>query len=241
MKRNLLLIVLAFGLAACSYENEAQEIVDKSIRFYGMDTLKSATLEFDFRKFHFKVEQKDGNFKYQRTFSDSTGNVHDILENGNFKRTVNGKQVRLSKKDELKFTEAVNAVVYFVYLPLKLNDESALKKYLGESRINGKAYHKVEVRFEKSGGGKDYDDVFYYWFDTSDFSMDHLAYSSGGNRFRAVLEVTAAEGGLKFQNYINYESPPGDSVTPLISYDSLYNAGKLKELSRIEINNVKVN
>ena len=69
--------------------------------------------------------------------------------------------------------------------------------------------------------------------------MDHLAYSTGGNRFRAVSKIHDVDGVI-FQNYINYQSPSGDSITPVIQYDSLYKAGKLRELSKIEIGNIVV-
>jgi hypothetical protein len=64
--------------------------------------------------------------------------------------------------------------------------------------------------------------------------MDHFAYSSGGNRFREVLRIQNA-GGVIFQDYINYQMPLDDSITSVLNYDSLYNAGKLRELSRIEL------
>ncbi len=43
-------------------------------------------------------------------------------------------------------------MVYFLYLPLKLNDSPVIKKYLGERTIKGKSYHQIEVSFD--GGEK---------------------------------------------------------------------------------------
>lgn len=212
-------------------------IVDKSIAYYNMGKLQNATLEFSFRNFRLKAMQGDGKFRYERIFSDSTGNIHDILSNDGFKRLLNGQELKLDPKQTDAYSESLNAVIYFVYLPLKLNDPPVIKKLLGESRINDKTYYKLEVRFEKKGGGKDHDDVFYYWFDMTDYSMDHFAYGTGGNRFRAVLRSQKA-GGVIFQDYINYQSPEGDSISSLLNYDSLYNAGKLRELSKIEMKNI---
>ena len=227
---------LAFILSGCS-KPDAQKIVDKSIAFYQMQKLQNATLEFDFRKFHLKATHQDGKFRYERTFTDSTGNVQDILSNDGFKRFLNGKEVKLEKEQSVKYAESVNAVIYFVYLPLKLNDLSVIKKYVGESHIKGKTFYKLEVTFEQEGGGNDHEDVFYFWFDQEDYSMDHFAYSTGGYRFRDVLRSQKA-GGVIFQDYINYKSPSGDSVTPVVMYDSLFNKGKLEELSRIELKNI---
>jgi hypothetical protein len=232
MKYYLVIIALGFTLVGCS-KPDAQTIVDKSIAFYNMEKLQNATLEFSFRKFKFIATQKEGKFTYERMFNDSTGYVHDLLSNDGFERFVNNKKVNLNAEDAKKYTESVNASIYFLYQPLKLNDASVTKKYLGETRIKDKNYYKIEVAFKQQGGGVHYDDVFYYWFDKEDYSMDHFAYSAGGNRFRSVLK-THQVGDVVFQDYINYQSPLGDSVTPLIKYDSLYNAGKLRELSRIE-------
>lgn len=233
MKYYFFIIGLAFMLSGCS-EPDSQNIVDKSIAFHNMEKLRNATLEFNFRNIHYKAWQEEGRFKYERIFQDSTGNIHDILSNEGFKRLLNGKEINLDTAQSNKYKQSVNAVIYFTYLPLKLNDPSVVKKYLGESRIKGKTYHKLEISFDQTSGGNDHRDVFYYWFDTEDYSMDHLAYSSGGNRFRDVLRSHNVDGVI-FQDYINYQSPAGDSITPVMKYDSLYDAGKLRELSRIEI------
>lgn len=238
MKFNFHLLAAFVFFSACS-KPEANDIVDNSIAFHGMEKLNNATVEFDFRTFKLKATQGNGKFRYERKFTDSTGNVHDVLSNDGFQRFTNGKKVNLDKEQAAKYTESVNALFYFVYLPLKLNDGSVIKKYLGETTLNNKPYHKIEVSFKQEGGGKDYEDIYYYWFDKEGYSMDHFAYSTGGNRFRSVSK-THNSGGVIFQDYINYQSPEGDSVTPVIKYDSLYNAGKLRELSRIEMKNFVV-
>lgn len=229
-----LLITLLYS---CSSETDPQRIINKSISYYKMDKLLNSTLEFKFRTADFKLMQKDGNFKYERRFTDSTGNVHDILDNTGFKRILNGTELKLEEKDYLKYSESLNAVIYFLQLPLKLNDPAVIKKYIGETSIKGKRYHKIQISFDQSKGGADHNDVYYYWFDTEDYSMDHFAYSAGGNRFREVLRTQEA-GGVIFQDYINYQMPPDDSITTVFKYDSLFEAGKLKELSRIELKNI---
>ena len=236
MKNYLSLILLMYFISGCTRPS-AQKIVDKSIAYYHMDKLNNANLEFRFRNASFKVMQKGGHFKYERTFNDSTGNVYDVLSNDGFKRMLNGKELKLDQKESDKYRQSLNAVVYFLYLPLKLNDASVVKKYLGESQIKGKTYHKIEISFDQSKGESDHSDVFYYWFDAEDYSMDHFAYSSGGNRFREVLRTQEA-GGVIFQDYVNYQMPLDDSVTTVDKYDSLYNAGKLRELSRIELKDI---
>jgi hypothetical protein len=236
MNRLVSPFLLLFILSGCSEPNP-QKIVDKSIAFYKMDKLKNATLEFKFRTASFKVMQNGSQFKYERFFTDSTGNIHDILSNDGFKRILDGKELQLDKVESDKYRQSLNAVVYFLYLPLKLNDASVIKKYLGESQIKDKRYHKIEISFENSKEAGDHSDVFYYWFDTEDYSMDHFAYSSGGNRFREVLRSRDA-GGVIFQDYVNYQMPLDDSITTVDRYDSLYEAGRLRVLSQIELKDI---
>ena len=236
MKRLVTLILLVSIFSGCNGP-DAGKIIDKSIAFYNMGKLSDATLEFKFRTASFKVMQKGGQFKYERFFTDSTGNIHDILSNEGFKRILDDKELVLDQKESDKYRQSLNAVVYFLYLPLKLKDASVVKKYLEEIQIKGKKYHKIEISFEKSKESGDHRDVFYYWFDAEDFSMDHFAYSSGGNRFREVLRTQKA-GGVIFQDYINYQMPLDDSLTAVDKYDSLYEAGRLRVLSQIELKDI---
>lgn len=225
--------------SSCSNARNPKHIIDKSIEFYQMNKLKNAVLEFSFRQARFKVTQNDGIFRYERVFNDSTGNIHDILDNKGFKRLRDGNEIKLDSLESSKHSQSLNAVVYFLYLPLKLNDPSVMKKYLDEVKINGKSYHKLEISFDQQEGGAHHNDVYYYWFDTEDYSMDHFAYSAGGNRFRKVLR-THEINGLLLQDYINYQMPLNDSITNVIKYDSLFEAGKLRELSRIEIMDIEL-
>lgn len=235
----ILLIFSGVFFTSCSTPS-TEKIIDKSIAFYGMEKLENADVAFDFRQYQFKVSRQNGRFRYERFFTDSTGNkVHDVLTNDGLIREVNNRAVKLSDKENAAYTESVNATVYFLYLPLKLNDPAVQKKLLGQVNIGDKEYYKIEISFSKQDGGKDYDDIYYYWFDTKDYSMDHLAYSTGGNRFRQVLKLHEVDG-VRFQDYINYERPKNDSVTALIKYDSLYQADKLPVLSRIELKNIRV-
>jgi hypothetical protein len=227
------------ALSACSQKPSAQKIIDQSISFYGMDKLNGKTISLDFRTSHFILKHDNGNFFYEKSFKDdSLGNVKDQLSNLGFVREINGLVKPLIEKDSLKYAASVNSMVYFTLLPLKLNDGAVLKKYLKTVSINGKEFDKIEIRFNPEKGGKHHNDVFYFWFDQDDHSMDYFAYSEGGNRFRAVKEIKEA-GSLKLQDYNNYESAKGEK-TPLVNYDKLFEENKLVKLSEIIIENIKV-
>lgn len=243
MKQPFVFILILSALSiilSCSNPRDPQKIIERSISYYQMDKLKNASLEFTFRNVKFKVMQKDGKFRYERTFSDSTGNIQDVLDNQGFTRKLDGQILQLDTKDLSKYSQSLNAVVYFLYLPLKLNDASVIKRYVDEVKIKGKSYHKLEISFDQKDGGADHNDVYYYWFDTQDYSMDHFAYSSGGNRFREVIRTHELEGGVILQDYINYQRPLNDSITAISKYDSLFEAGKLRELSKIEFVDIRL-
>lgn len=241
----LLLTVILFE--SCQPSDPAQRIVDQAIAYHGGKAYDSFTVEFDFRNMHYLVQRNNGLFRYERIQSDSTGaEIRDILTNEEAYRTISGERQSLPDTTMNKYKSSVNSVAYFLLLPQPLQDPAVHKEYLGEVTIKGKVYEKIKVYFEENGGGKDHDDVFVYWFDKEDGSMDYLAYlyhvNESGMRFREAYNPQQI-GGLRFQDYINYA--PVDSslaVTDenLISMDQLFQEGKLKELSRIENKNLTV-
>ena len=125
-------------------------------------------------------------------------------------------------------------------MPYHLNDPAVNKTYEGTTSIKGKNYQVIRVTFEEEGGGDDFDDVYYYWFDAENYQLDYLAYSfhvnKGGVRFRSAYNAREIEG-IRFQDYINFKA---DKDTPLTELPKMYEANKLKELSRIELEKVKV-
>ncbi|MEO5910813.1 MAG: DUF6503 family protein [Pelobium sp.] len=235
----LILLITILGLSACKFDGGAQKIVDQSIKFYGMDKLDGKTVTFDFREFHYTIKLNGGDYFYERSFTDSTlGKVKDQLSNHGFVREINGLITPQTEKDSLKYAASVNSVVYFSFLPLKLNDDATQKKFLKTTMVNGKEYDLIEVSFQKDKGGKDHDDTYYFWFDGFDHSMDYFAYSSGGNRFRAINGLVQS-GDFFFQNYKNLVAKEGVK-TPLIRYDKLFEEDKLIKLSDITLENLKV-
>ncbi len=240
------LFYAALLFCACSPQDQEltpQSIIDRAIEAHGLDNVFDKKIEFDFRERHYTLEREQGKYAYTRSFEDSLGSVRDVLVNSSqFTRFVNGQELELDDEWTGKYLNSVNSVLYFIQLPLTLNDPAAIKKYLGVQNLKGKSYHLLEIRFEEEGGGKDFEDVFLYWFDVESFQMDYLAYSyitdGGGVRFREAINRRNIKG-LVFQDYINYK--PGDKLTPLDQLAGLYEKGELLELSRIENVNVVVN
>jgi len=243
MRHKLLgLLGLIFSLAACEVKTEAEKIVDKSIAAHGGERYKSARIDFDFRDIHYQIFKSPDRFEYTREFTDSLGQVKDLLNNEGFTRWIDGVEVDTLSEERIgAFSRSVNSVAYFAFLPYGLNDPSAMKSYLGETTLNGENYHLVKVTFQQDGGGEDFDDEFLYWIGTEDFYVDFMAYSyhtdGGGVRFREVSSVVTVDG-IRFQNYLNFK--PEDKNTPVEKMQELYEKGNLELLSEINLENIQV-
>jgi hypothetical protein len=230
----LILIAISCGTNKRGDE-KAIDIVERCIEEHGGKNYNNMDVSFDFRQFKVHLKQNEGVFLYERTSKDSLNNeVHDILTNASFSREVNGKKVDLSAKDAEKYKEGLNAIAYFALLPYKLSEPAVILTYAGETIIENKKYHKIAVSFDAAGGGKDHQDEFCFWIDQGTHTLDYLAYSSGGPRFRKAIKREKVDEVI-FQNYENYEI--SDSSLPVFNYDKAFIAGEVKLLSKIEQQN----
>jgi len=245
MAKSYLLLLLLIIFVSCTPQkketaqeepkSKVQEVIDESIAYHQMGELGNAEFTLTFRDIDYTYKNKNGIYEYTRTQIDSTGaTVIDRMDNQSLVRTINGDEAEITEEKRAAYTRSVNSVIYFFRLPFGLNDPAVNKVYLGETDIKGKAYHEVKVTFEQEGGGEDFDDVFLYWFDKEDYSMDYLAYlyhtDGGGMRFREAINPRRVNNML-IQDYINLK--PEDEGIDIMTIDELYNQGELIELSRI--------
>ncbi len=234
------LIILVLFLASCTNKTEdtkAKNILVNCVKAHGGAFYEDLNVSFDFRKYKVNIKQQASAYTYDRTYTDSTGTViKDHLSNDVFERFVNGKKAVLNAKDIDKYKEATNSVAYFVLLPYKLLDKAVIANYIGDGIIQGQAYEKIRVTFDANGGGKDHGDVFCYWIHKQKHTLDYLAYTNGGPRFRKAKDRVSHKGVL-FQNYDNYEIL--DKTAAPESYDEIYTSGKAKLLSEIIQSNYK--
>lgn len=244
-KNNLLkeisIAALMLVTVACSNkrprDEKAVQIVEQCIEEHGGKNYTNLDVSFDFRQFRVHLKQNGGDFLYERTSRDSLNNeVHDILTNDSFTREINGRKQDLTQEESDKYKEGLNAIAYFALLPYKLSEPAVILKYSGETTIEEKNYDKIGVSFDAAGGGKDHQDEFCYWINKNTHTLDYLAYSSGGPRFRKATEREKVDG-VVFQNYDNYEI--ADSTLSVLNYDKAFLTGKATLLSRIEQQNYR--
>lgn len=233
-------VALVWALfTACQPKSEAQRIVDQCIETHGGDRYQHVKIDFDFRKYHLSLTQHNGQFIYRRAYLDSAGvPIEEVLTNQGISRVVGGKPQELDSAQRSKYSNAVNAVAYFMLLPSKLADPAAIKELVGTATIDGQVYDKIRVSFAQDGGGKDFRDVFFYWINQKNHTMDYLAYSEGGPRFRKAINPQTV-GGIRFQDYVNYKGDEADSAS-VGTFDQQYQQDKLTILSQIEQQHIRV-
>ncbi|WP_323757851.1 DUF6503 family protein [Roseivirga sp.] len=243
------LLLSAFAMACSSPQktekaepkSKVQEIVDEAIAFHGMGGLNNAEFSLTFRDIDYTYNNSSGLFEYTRTQVDSVGQtVFDVMNNSGLVRLTDGDTTDISEEDRAAYTRSVNSVIYFFRLPFGLNDAAVNKTYVGEKEIKGKTYYEVKVTFAQEGGGEDFDDVFLYWFDKEDYSMDYLAYlyhtDGGGMRFREAINPRRVNG-ILIQDYLNLK--PEDERMDIMNIADLHHAGELEVLSEIINEDVK--
>ncbi len=233
------LILLACLPVVLFGQPDAQSIIDKSIKVHGGKRYLKKSFQFEFRDKSYSYENDGNNYLYTRAFTKDDQHIEDKLSNSSFERTINNQPTRLSTKQSTSYSNSVNSVIYFAMLPHFLNDPAVNKKYLGKTRIKDQQYHKIQVSFDQDGGGTDHDDIYIYWINSMSYHLDYLAYSfhvnGGGVRFRSAYNRRIIDG-ITFQDYINYK---GDKNIPPEQMDELFSQQKLKELSRIELKNIR--
>jgi len=217
---------------------KADTLIAETIKAHGGGLYETAFYGFTFRDKYFTFENNGGSYTYTMSLIEHGDKLRYTLKNGKFTHTKNGAVTELSAKDVAKYTEDVNSVVYFATLPYKLNDNAVNKSYGGNTTIKGQNYDVIAVDFDQKGGGIDYEDKFMYWINSETKTLDYLAYSYetnvGGVRFRSAYNPRTIDG-IRFQDYINYEVAKG---TPLKDISALYEKGELKELSRIDTEDI---
>lgn len=222
--------------------SQSEEIIHQAISAMNGSLLDHANISFDFRGQQINYLNDNGTFEYIRNFQDTSANhILDSLTNDGFSRYINNEKQNLTSEQETSISGGINSIIYFAFLPYRLTDPAVNSSYIGEVKIKNKTYHKIQITFDQEGGGEDHDDVFLYYFDTEDYSLDYLAYSyhvhGGGVRFRAGYNERN-ENGLIYRDYINYKADL--NTIDFNKIEEAYQNGGLEELSKIEIENLTI-
>jgi hypothetical protein len=246
MKKIISSIFLIVLIISCNQTDvnklTAQQIVDKAIETSHKNKLLYSNLNFKFRDAVYDSEGHCDHFVLRRITTNDDEKILDIFQPGlGLKRYVNDSLNIIADTTANKYAETINSVFYFTQLPYRLNDDAVNKKYLKLDTIKGKSYHNIQVTFNENGGGEDFQDVYYYWFNTENFKLDYLAYSfvvnGGGVRFREAYNERIIEG-IRFVDYKNYK-PKSDMIT-IDKILKVFKNNELELLSEIKNENIKL-
>jgi len=234
----VIIFILSFNLSIAQ-----ENIVDKAIEVSGMKKMRNAEASFTFREHTYEYKRQTGHFTYTRIGKNRDSSlVRDVYTYKGFSRHVADTVVNLTEKRKNAYTNSVNSVMYFAFLPLWLKDPAVVLENKGTAFIKGKEYHKIRVTFKKEAGGDDFEDVFLYWFDVADYTMDYLAYKyftgKGGMRFREAFNQRTVDG-VTLQDYRNMQPKIKDGI-PFEQIEKAFENNELEELSIIELENVKI-
>ena len=165
--RQFITFIIAIIVISCKNEPEtktlrAEDIINNAIEVSGGKKFNNSIIRFDFRDRYYKARRDKGQFSFIRIFVQGKDSIFDLLNNTSFERTINKNKVILSDSLVKSYSASVNSVHYFSVLPYGLNDKAVNKTLIGEEKIQGLDYYKIEVTFNEEGGGEDFDDVFVY-------------------------------------------------------------------------------
>lgn len=247
------IILIALLLTSCNIEapkvssdkhtkterrSKADSVLNLTLVAHGVENFNNNTIEFTFRNKRFSIEEQKGEFTYQSSYTKEKDSIKNLLKGNKITQWINQEKQSLTEDEKLKFTEALNSVIYFATLPLKLQDQAVITQWKGTTTIKGKNYIQLGITFQKEGGGTDYNDEFLYWINDSTHQIDYLAYNyqvnKGGVRFRSAFNKRNVNG-VVFQDYVNFKATVG---IPLTDLPALYESGELEQLSLIETENI---
>ena len=239
-------LLLAGGCQSPDSTPSAAAVIDSARVAHGAPMLNEAVVTFDFRGDDYRIRQDGGPFHYRRSYADSLGRpVTEGLTNDGIYRVVDGDTVSLSSSERDAVETTVNSVTYFALLPEPLGDSAVQPTYSGRDTIDGVPYHRVKVTFRQEGGGRDWEDVFMYWFRTDTYAMGYLAYAFGqgpdeesGTRFREAYNVRRVNG-VRMADYRNY-TVDTLSADQMEEYPDLWARDAARLVSRIELDSVQV-
>ncbi|WP_378187234.1 DUF6503 family protein [Aquimarina sp. W85] len=233
--------IILVGMLSPVHSQTAATIVDQVIEKAGGSSYDQAVIHFTFRGQKFRSQRNFGMYTLERTIVKESDQINDIVSNYGLERLINGCVIPVEDSLVTKISDNVNAVHYFALLPFGLNAPAVNKKFIGETIIDNKVYYKIEVTFNKDGGGTDYEDEFMYWIDKDTYNVDYFAYryavNGGGIRFRKAINPRVING-LRFVDYINYKTDVLE--TSLEKLTELYTLNKLTKVSEIILEDINV-
>lgn len=221
---------------------QARAIITEAIVASGLENMDEAAYSFGFRDKTYRYQQTAGKYTYERWWTDTTTNavIRDVLDNDGFVRYTDGEVTQLTDKKRKAYSNSVNSVIYFAFLPAVLEDPAVIPTYLGQDTIKGEVLDQIEVVFTKENGGDDAGDEFRYWFTPKTRQLKYLAYVEPGGKSPRLRQATNERtvAGIVVRDYDNYRTPKNAPSSVGVLADA-FNRGELELLSEIDLFDIR--
>lgn len=214
----------------------AKNLINKAIEKNGLQDFDSIAVAFSFRDKWYRYQRLNGEFNYERWWVDSLNGqrIRDVLGNDGLVRYVDGNEVELEAKKRDAYSNSVNSVIYFAFMPWALADPSVDARLTGIDTILGDPLLHLTINF-KTQDEHDHSDDYEYWFSLEDYDIKYLAYahpSGRAPRFREAYNSRWIEG-FRVRDYRNYTTANKEDLhVELLA--AHFNSQNLKLLSIIE-------
>jgi hypothetical protein len=221
---------------------QARAIIGEAIVADGLEGMDEAAFAFRFRDKEYRYQQTNGIYTYERWWTDSTTNVvtRDVLDNDGLVRYTDGQVADITEKKRKAYSNSVNSVIYFAFMPWVLGDPAVIPTYLGRDTIKGEVLDQIEIAFAKDNGGEDAEDEYMYWFAPDTRQLKYLAYSHPGGKAPRLREAHNERrvAGVLVRDYHNYNTP-GNKARFIKALPATFNAGELNLLSEINLEEMR--
>lgn len=221
---------------------QARAIIEEAIVVAGLEEMDEAAFAFRFRDKEYRYQQTNGTYTYERWWTDSTTNevTRDVLDNDRLVRYIDGKVADITEKKRKAYSNSVNSVIYFAFMPWVLSDPAVIPTYLGRDTIKGEVLDQIEIAFTTDNGGEDADDEYMFWFTPDTRQLKYLAYSHPGGKAPRLREANNERevGGITVRDYHNWNTP-GNKARSIKELPAGFDAGELNLLSEINLEDVR--
>lgn len=221
---------------------QARAIIEAATAAAGLEGMNEAAFAFRFRDKEYRYQRTNGTFTYERWWTDSTTNevTRDVLDNDGLVRYIDGRVADITEKKRKAYSNSVNSVIYFAFMPWVLNDPAVIPTYLGRDTIKGEVLDQIEIAFTTENGGEDADDEYMYWFTPDTRQLKYLAYSHPGGKAPRLREAYNERevGGIIVRDYHNWNTP-GNKARSIKELPAGFDAGELNLLSEINLEDVR--
>ncbi|PHI21218.1 hypothetical protein CEQ90_04145 [Lewinellaceae bacterium SD302] len=221
---------------------QARAIIEAATAAAGLEGMDEAAFAFRFRDKEYRYQRTDGTFTYERWWTDSTTSevTRDVLDNDGLVRYINGQVAEITEKKRKAYSNSVNSVIYFAFLPWVLNDPAVIPTYLGRDTVKGEILDQIDVAFTTDNGGEDANDEYMYWFTLDTRQLKYLAYSHPDGKAPRLREAKNERrvDGIVVRDYNNWNTP-GNKARPINELPEAFEAGELNLLSEINLKDVR--